>query len=237
MSNRLKCVLLDDELLNLSYLKMILDQFPEVEVVKTFNDPQVFLKEIGKIEFDCCFLDIQMPKITGLEVAKELTNKHVVFITAHKEFAADAFDLNALDYIRKPISVERLKQAIEKIKKSDAKKDSSPVIIINSDKGKKLLKTQEIVHIETAPIDSRDKIILLNDGTEVLGKNISFDWLSKQLIEMPFVRVNKKEIISLSFVAHFTLNEITIEWKEKQLIKRVSLSTVYRNEFLNAYGK
>jgi hypothetical protein len=57
------------------------------------------------------------------------------------------------------------------------------------------------------------------------------------LIELPFIRVNKKEIISLNFVAHFTLNEITIEWKDKQLIKRVSLSTVYRNEFLNAYGK
>ena len=236
MTNQLKCVLLDDELLNLSYLKMILDQFPEVDVVKTFNDPQVFLKEIGKIEFDCCFLDIQMPKITGLEVAKELTNKHVVFITAHKEFAADAFDLNAVDYIRKPISVERLKQAIDKIKKTE-NKESSSVIFINTDKGKKLLKTNEIVCIETAPIDSRDKIILLSDGTEVLGKNISFDWLSKQLIEMPFVRVNKKEIISLNFVAHFTLNEITIEWKEKQLIKRVSLSTVYRNEFINAYGK
>lgn len=237
MTNRLKCVLLDDELLNLSYLKMILDQFPEVEVVKTYNDSHTFLKECNNIDFDCCFLDIQMPKITGLELAKQLSAKHVVFITAHKEFAADAFDLNAIDYIRKPISVERLKQAIDKINKTESKKESSSVIFINTDKGKKLLKTNEIVCIETAPIDSRDKIILLQDGTEVLGKNISFDWLSKQLNEMPFVRVNKKEIISLEYIAHFTLNEITIEIKEKQFTKRVSLSTVYRNDFLNAYGK
>ncbi|HZI26108.1 MAG TPA: response regulator [Chryseolinea sp.] len=72
MTTRLKCVLLDDELPGLAYLKILCEQIPEVEVVKAFNDPQKFLSTADNLDFDACILDIEMPKVNGLQVARLL---------------------------------------------------------------------------------------------------------------------------------------------------------------------
>ena len=88
---------MDDELLGLSFLKLICEQIPDIEVVKAFNHPKTFISEYAKYDFDFCILDIEMPEINGLEVAKHLQEKPIIFTTAYSEFAADAYDLNA-DY-------------------------------------------------------------------------------------------------------------------------------------------
>jgi two-component SAPR family response regulator len=107
-------LLLDDELVGLTYLKMLCEQIPEVDVVKAFNHPEVFLAEVPKLEFDLCILDIEMPGMNGLQIANLLNGKPVIFTTAYKEYAAEAFDLNAVDYVRKPVKKERLQQALLK---------------------------------------------------------------------------------------------------------------------------
>lgn len=100
----IKCVILDDELLAISYLKLLCEQIDNVEVVKAFNDPKIFLKEIGNIDCNLCILDIEMPGMTGLQVAELISDsKKIIFTTAYKEYAAEAFDLNVVDYVRKPI--------------------------------------------------------------------------------------------------------------------------------------
>jgi two-component system, LytTR family, response regulator len=109
-------LLLDDELPALSYMKVLCEQLPDVEVVKAFNEPQLFLDSINNLNFNACILDIQMPGISGLEVAQKLSGKAIIFTTAYKEYAAEAFDLHAVDYLRKPIQKERLEQAILKAK-------------------------------------------------------------------------------------------------------------------------
>ena len=107
-------MLLDDDLQNLTYLKMLCEQIPELEVVRAFNHPQKLLQAIPNLEFDLCILDIEMPDLNGLQVANLLNGKPVIFATAFDEHAADAFDLNAIDYVRKPLSLDRLQQAVEK---------------------------------------------------------------------------------------------------------------------------
>ena len=114
MNTKLKCLLLDDELPGLTYLRMLCEQIPELEVVKAFNDPLKLLRASADLEFDLCITDIEMPGLSGLELAQLLKGKQVIFITAYKEFAAEAFDLDAVDYIRKPIQKERLEKAIFK---------------------------------------------------------------------------------------------------------------------------
>ena len=100
----IKCVILDDELLAISYLKLLCEQIEDVEIIKAYNDPHLFLNEIEKIDCDLCILDIEMPGITGLQVADIISeNKKIIFTTAYKEYAAEAFDLNVVDYVRKPI--------------------------------------------------------------------------------------------------------------------------------------
>jgi len=114
LNTKLKCLLLDDELTGLSYLKMLCEQIPELEVVKAFNSPLKFFTELPKLDFDLCILDIEMPEMNGLQVANLLNGRPVIFTTAYKEYAADAFDLNAVDYVRKPLTKERLEKAVKK---------------------------------------------------------------------------------------------------------------------------
>jgi len=94
---------LDDELPGLTYLKMLCEQLPELEVVKAFNNPKLFLAEVPNVDFDLCILDIEMPEMNGLQVANLLNGKPVIFTTAYKEYASEAFDINAIDYVSKPI--------------------------------------------------------------------------------------------------------------------------------------
>lgn len=229
-------MLLDDELPGLTYLKMLCEQLPDLEVVKAFNDPIIFIKEAINLEFDFCILDIEMPDINGLQIANLLNGKPVIFATAYKEYAAEAFDLNALDYIRKPIKIERLKQAIDKAKKqietpSYLKKKN--YIQLNTNKGKTILFFDKIAYIKTSENDSRDKLVSLFDGEKFVLKNITFDKLNELLPINDFCRVNKKEMLSIKAVQVFSFDEITsnlINEQGKNI--KFSLNENYRNDFL-----
>ena len=234
MNTKLKCLLLDDELPGLTYLKMLCEQLPELEVVKAFNDPEKLLAEAPFLDFDLCISDIEMPGIDGLSLARLLKEKLVIFTTAYKEYAVDAFDIDAIDYITKPVKKERLQRAVLKALERFSKKAvPSRFISLNTDKGKTLLYFNQVVVIKTAANESRDKEVLLKDGTSVLLKNISFDTLLNELPESDFYRVNKKEIIAIKAVKFFTHNEITLsqnDQNDKPIT--VILTEKYRPGFL-----
>jgi len=227
-------LLLDDELPGLKYLKMLCEQIPELEVVKAFNNPETFLNELPSMKFDLCILDIEMPGMDGLSIANLLGDKPVIFTTAYKEYAAEAFDLNAIDYIRKPVTRERLQTAINKalnrIRQSNPSKN---FIQINTNKGKTLLFFNSVAHIKTSETDSRDKIALLVDGQTLILKNISLEKLLQHLPEHEFCQVNKKEVIALHSVQFFSHDEITtniIQSSGKSLV--ITLGDIYREDFL-----
>lgn len=227
-------MLLDDELPGLKYLKMLCDQIAELEVVKAFDNAEVFLKELPGLEYDICFLDIEMPGINGLSIANLLNNKPVIFITAYKEYAAEAFDLDAVDYIRKPVTKERLQagvnKALQRINKTGAAKN---FIQLNTDKGKTLLFFDQLVYITTSETDSRDKIAWLSGNRYLVLKNISFEKLTQQLPENDFCQVNKKELIAINSVQFFSFDEITTNLilpSGKTL--KLALGDPFRDEFL-----
>ncbi|PJJ09749.1 LytTR family two component transcriptional regulator [Flavobacterium sp. 1] len=235
MNTKIKCLLLDDELPGLTYLKMLCEQIPELEVIKAFNDPQKLLDEVPKLDFDLCISDIEMPGIDGLTLANLLQNKLIIFTTAYKNYAAEAFDINAVDYITKPVTKERLEKAVAKALERFQKLDVSKKFIhLNTDKGKSLLYFDQIQYIKTAPVDSRDKEVYLADGSILILKNINFGSLLNQLPKAEFCRVNKKEIIALTAVQFFNHNEITLtlqEGKGKPAV--LVLSETYKNDFLD----
>ena len=228
---------MDDELKGLTYLKMLCQQLPDLEVVKVFNSPIKFINEVPKLDFDFCILDIEMPEMNGLQVANLLKGKPLIFATAYKEYAVEAFDLNAVDYIRKPIKIDRLKQAIDKVKihiTSLKSQSNHNFIQLNTNKGKAILFFDKIAYIKTSEIDSRDKILYLFSGDEYVLKNITFDKLSKLLPTSYFGRINKKELISLLAVDVFSYDEITTnltDTKGKKII--LTLSESYRIAFMN----
>ncbi|MBX2956142.1 MAG: response regulator [Cyclobacteriaceae bacterium] len=238
MNTKLKCLLLDDELPGLTYLKMLCDQLPALDVVKAFNSPEVFLREAKNLEFDICILDIEMPGLSGLQVAGLLRNKPVIFTTAYKEYAAEAFDLDAVDYVRKPVQRERLHQAVQKaVMRLKSTQLKNTFVRLNTDKGRSLIFFDQLLYIATAVSDSRDKIAHLVDGSTLTLKNVSFEKLQELLPTERYCRINKREMISLNIVHVFSYNEITTTLTTdtgRSLI--LSLSETYRHEFLVKIG-
>lgn len=235
----IKCVILDDELLAISYLKLLCEQIENVEVVKAFNDPKIFLSEIDNIDCNLCILDIEMPGMTGLQVAEIISgSKKIIFTTAYKEYAAEAFDLNVVDYVRKPIKKERLIQAFEKAKELVDVPHKKDLIEWNTNIGRTVIFTEQIAYIKTSEIDSRDKDIILNDGTTIVLKNLSFKTLLEMLPSKDFAQVNKKEIIALASIKVFSTNEIitTIQMESDHFLK-LQIGEAYKNSLLELFGK
>lgn len=203
--------MLDDELPGLAYLRMMCEQIVGLEVVRAFNDPARLLEESAGLDFDFCILDIEMPGLNGLQLARLLGKKPVIFTTAYKEYAAEAFDLDAIDYIRKPIQKERLEKAVEKAKaRFEGSGSGKKFVTLNTNKGKSLLFFDQVLHITNSPIDKRDKLVHLDSGEELVLKHISFEQLLALLPENEFSRISKKDIIALRAVKFYLHNEITL---------------------------
>ena len=214
---------------------MLCEQIPELEIVKTFNNPEKLLAEIPQLDFDLLISDIEMPGMDGLHLADLLQNKLIIFCTAYKNYAADAFNIDAVDYITKPVKIERLQKAISKALERFEKPDTSKKFIqLNTDKGKTLLYFNQIQYIKTAESDSRDKAVLLTDGSSLNLKNIKFDTLLKELPEADFCRVNKKEIVAVKAIKFFNHNEIVLHNLDKNgKNTTIILSETYRSDFLS----
>jgi DNA-binding LytR/AlgR family response regulator len=213
---------------------LICEQIEDIEVVKAFNNPQTFLSEYSKYDFDFCILDIEMPEINGLQVAKLIGNKPVIFTTAYTEFAADAYDLNAVDYVRKPVKVERLQQAISKVKLLfSTQKTKRQSFQINTNKGKSIVFFDQLFSISTSEIDSRDKDARLTDGSSLVLKNISFEKLKQILPPAEFIQINKKEMIATNSILSFTYDQILVKVPfDNDSQKKYVLSEVFRTDFI-----
>lgn len=235
MKTKLRCVLLDDELPGLTYLKMLCEQLPEVEVVKAYNNPEALIKDLPILEFDLCILDIEMPGFNGLQIANLLRGKAVIFTTAYKEYAAEAFDLDAIDYVQKPVKMERLHLAIEKaISRLSSKELKKTFFQLNTDQGKSLIFFNQLAYIKASSADSRDKVAVLLNGSSITMKNVTFSKLEAILPPSEFVRINKGEMIALQIIKVFSFDEITTSiLSENGKPIRLNLSESYRSEFMS----
>jgi len=120
-TDTLRTVVVDDEELAREELCFLLDQIPGIEVVAQAGDGPEALNVIAEHAPDLIMLDVQMPGLTGFEVARRLlhrdTEAHLVFVTAYDQHAIEAFDVNAVDYILKPVEAARLFTAVERVRK------------------------------------------------------------------------------------------------------------------------
>lgn len=140
----MRVVLVDDEAIALKVLEMTLQKIEGVEVVGKFTDPQEALTRIENLETDVVFLDMEMGPISGIEIAREMVLKkydiEIVFVTAYTEYALDAFEVSAIDYLLKPVSVERLKKTVFNLKKRIVLHKNKEITLKNQ-------KTEELFYI------------------------------------------------------------------------------------------
>lgn len=122
----MKAVCIDDEKLALDFMTHLLNKVDNVEVIGTFLQAKEGLAFILAETVDVVFLDIHMPEINGLQLAEKILEKKphvdIVFVTAYNEYAVSAFDLNAIDYLMKPVKIDRLKKTIDRLEKEQALK-------------------------------------------------------------------------------------------------------------------
>jgi len=234
MSKRYSCILIDDELLALSYLRALCDEIPSIAVVKAYNDPQRLLEELPGLQVDFCISDIVMPAMNGLELATHLGDLPVIFTTAHNEFAADAFDIDAADYLRKPVKKQRLEKAIEKvILLIQSRETQVKTVSLATSKGKMILSTDQVASISSETLDRRDKLLTLKSGEEWVIKNTSFDQLLELLPAALFCRISRSEVIAMEIVKGHTAESILTSITDKNGKERTFvLSENYRKAFL-----
>ena len=117
-----KAVIIDDERLARNELKKLLTDFSEVEIIGEAANAKEGIEKIDELNPDLIFLDIQMPGQTGFDMLLEVDRApHVIFTTAYDEFALKAFEVNALDYLMKPVEPKRLSDALQKLKQAEEK--------------------------------------------------------------------------------------------------------------------
>ena len=134
----MKALIVDDERLARNELKRLLENFPKLQIVGEAANAEEALELMDELEPDLLFLDIQMPGKNGFELLESLEDKapHVIFTTAYDEYALKAFEVNALDYILKPIELQRLSEAIQKVEnelKDQALKQESQTYLSEGD--------------------------------------------------------------------------------------------------------
>lgn len=230
---------MEDEIVSLKYLKLLCEQNNDLEIVKVYNDPQLFLESVKSIDFDLCIMDIEMPGINGLKVAEYLPGKQIIFITAYKEYAVDAFELEAADYLVKPVVKERFDLAIKKaLRNFTLKFHADKNIQLQTDKGKSIINPDSIIYIRASEIDSRDKVIVLSTNEVLTLKNISFEKLLNLLPESFFCQVNKKEVISKNYIRHYSNKQLVLAVNEPEKISfTITISEQYRKLFLELMEK
>lgn len=159
-----RTLIVDDEYPARRELRYILDEIPEIEVVGEAANAKEAQELVKALDYSVIFVDIQMPEMTGLElgaIIKEMDNPPaLVFVTAFENYAVQAFDVDAVDYVLKPFSDQRVQQAVEKIKKyfSSDKKEKNA-------KNKKAGSNQETIErkIQRIPVEKQGKTLLVSE--------------------------------------------------------------------------
>jgi two-component system response regulator LytT len=196
----LKALVCDDEAPARSELRFLLEEAGEVEVVGEAKSAVEALQLIKAVPYDVVFLDIDMPGLNGVQLAEVLTTLDrqpaVVFVTAHSEHAVKAFEVAAVDYLVKPVEVERLRQAIDRVKPAERSEPTALERIPVEKAGKKLLLNVDDVFY----IMAKDDYSYLHTDRERYLSTIPLVQLEKRLGPNGFFRVHRRFLANLSKV-------------------------------------
>ncbi|MEL6561112.1 MAG: LytTR family DNA-binding domain-containing protein [Bacteroidota bacterium] len=205
----IRCLIIDDEPLSRDILKTYIADHESLELVGECVDALEAGKMLRTENIQLIFLDINMPKISGISFYKGLTEKpSVIFTTAYPNYAVEGFELNAVDYLVKPFGFDRFYTAVEKVFQKHGGTNSATIDYITVKVDKRLFKVaiSDILYIESigdyAKIHTNDKVLITSEtlkGYEAtLPSNI-------------FIRIHKSYIVSLTHVNYLEGNQISIK--------------------------
>ncbi|AEP31332.1 LytR/AlgR family response regulator transcription factor [Brumicola nitratireducens] len=237
----LKTIIVDDEPLALKLLAAKLKKVPNVEVIAQCSNGREAINAVIELAPDLLFLDIQMPGLSGLDVVKQLQNDTmplIVFATAYEQYALEAFDAYAVDYVLKPIDDERIQRAVDRalerfaIKSDEQSENKREVIGAIAHIDQKHDKTvtwmaDESTHQDPQSVDIKNRKIVIKDRDEIhLLKQQDIQWIDAA---GDYVCVHA---LGETHVKRCTLKEMLVELDETQF-KRVHRSTIVNLDFID----
>lgn len=201
MSRKIKTVIVDDERLARKELISILEENKAIEVIAECSNAHEGKEVIEKLKPDLAFLDIQMPEKTGFDLLEELDYiPFVIFVTAYDEYALKAFEVNAFDYVLKPIEADRLNQAIDKIKLEDdvqpeGELDITERIFLKDGEKCWFVQLKEIRFFES---EGNYVKVHFNGFKPLILRSLSN--IEARLKEKQFFRTSRKHIVNLEWI-------------------------------------
>lgn len=216
---KIRCIIIDDEPLAIQVIESHLKLLPEVELVDSFQDPTKALEIVNKGTLDLIFLDIEMPQLSGMELIKTIPDSiKVIFTTAFRNYALESYDLDAVDYLLKPISFSRMHKAINKFKSLTNLpiSEENPVepvpqndhLYVNSNK-----KFIKINFVDIDYVESMKDYVRIFSGQE---NTITKDTIANFEKKLPhsFLRIHRSYIVNTSKITAFTKMDVEIGRKE-----------------------
>ena len=246
---KIKAVLIDDELNSLQNLQQKLEGFcPDVTIVAVTQKPEEGILLIKQHQPDVVFLDIEMPRMSGFRMLEELGEYDfdIIFTTAYNHYSIEAIRISAFDYLVKPIGIEDLQQAVERLSKSLNRQTKEKIdilkkslsdnrtqedkIAISTSEGIEFIPIKNIIHIESRSNYSK---IFLTDNKSITVTKILKDF-EEMLLPYNFYRVHNSHLINLSYIQKYVRSQGGhVQLQDGTLI---DISRRKKEEFLKMIG-
>lgn len=231
----IKAIIVDDEPLALEIMETYIQQIPDIQLVKKCENAFEANEVLKTQQIDLMFLDIQMPQLSGIDFLKTLSNPpSVIFTTAYPDYAVEGFDLNAVDYLLKPISLERFLKAVNKVsEKLSAKRaehenvqsEAEDFFFVKADKKLVKINFDDILYIEGL----KDYVIIRQESGRVITLQ-TMKSLEDRLPVSKFKRVHRSYIVNIKRITAILGN--MVELMEAGKVKQLPIGKNYRDELL-----
>lgn len=233
----MNCIIVDDEPLAREAMKLLLEDTAELQLAGAFNNAASAARFMQEHEVDLIFLDIQMPGVTGIEFARTLSRKTlVVFTTAYTEYALDSYEVDAIDYLVKPIELERFRKAVEKavsyhslLLRGEEEavgtfSGNEDYFFVKADRRYFKVNFADILFIEGL----KDYVILQLDRQRIITR-MSLKAIFDLLPRTTFLRVSKSYIVNTTHIDSLDNNDVYIKSYE------IAIGNSYRDAFFRDF--
>jgi DNA-binding LytR/AlgR family response regulator len=230
----MKCIIVDDEPLAIEIVESYVGRIEELELIGTFRNAIAAFSFIQQNPVELIFLDIQMPKLSGIEFLKTLKNPpKVIITTAFRDYAIEGFELEVVDYLLKPIPFERFLKSVGKVlsSRTEAPLPSTPTVqdsFIYFKVDKKMVKTRiaDILFIESI----KDYVKVRTEEKEIITQQ-KISYLDESLPRNQFLRIHRSFIVNLDRIDAYTATDVEIS-KFK-----IPIGRNYKNDVMKVLSK
>lgn len=242
---KLRCLLIDDEPPALKVLQSHIAQISDLEIAGICSNAVEAIKILHQKTVDVMFLDIKMPMIIGTDFLRNLSHPpRVIFVTAYRDYAVEGFELDAVDYLVKPVSFDRFLKAIDKLQRTGNSQPHSEVqtyvsnpdafVYLKADKVMEKIFVKDILYIESW----KDYVKLFFTGGKHLLVKQSISAMENLLSDHQFLRIHRSFIVSLDKISGYTSMSVKLQGKEipigrlyKQAVTNILMTDQRRKSF------